>query len=140
MFAKTCQSTCHHVSDRAVSLHPLISSSLSSVSTSCPNSSPPLLYSSSMWSEPPSNKSPVHPQNEEYGPVATQKPLSQVMSPSSPTTSTTQRLVQRSSGVSPSTHGHGTVALARRGTRRRAYQKKRYLHHCSLRSEKNQRT
>ena len=28
-----------------------------------------------MWSEPPSNKSPVHPQNEEYGPVAIQNPL-----------------------------------------------------------------
>ena len=67
------------------SLHPLISSSLSSVSTSCPISSPPLFCSSSMWSEPPSNmplwrcktlvQSPVHPQNEEYGPVVIQNPL-----------------------------------------------------------------
>ena len=33
---KTCSSTCHHVSDCALSLHPLTSSSLSSVSTFCP--------------------------------------------------------------------------------------------------------
>ena len=72
---KTFSSTCHHVFDRSLSLHPLISSSLSSVSTSCPISSPPLFCSSSMWSEPPSNKSPVHPQNEEYSPVAIQNPL-----------------------------------------------------------------
>ena len=56
-------------------LHPLNSSSLSSVSTSCPISSPPLFCSSSMWSEPPSDKSLVHPQNEEYGPVALQNLL-----------------------------------------------------------------
>ena len=73
--SKTKQ-TCHHVSDRSLSLHPLISSSLSSVSTSCPISSPSLFCSSSsMWSELPSNKSPVHPQNEEYGPVAIYYPL-----------------------------------------------------------------
>ena len=28
-----------------------------------------------MWSELPSNKSTAHPQNEEYGPVAIQNPL-----------------------------------------------------------------
>ena len=39
-------------------------------------------------------------------------------------------------------HRHGTVVLVRCGTRRWVFffKKKRYLHHCSLRSEKNQRT
>ena len=65
--------SCHHVSDRSLSLHPLISSSLSSVSTSCPISSLSLFCSSSStWSELPSNKSPVHPQNEEHVLVAIQ--------------------------------------------------------------------
>ena len=68
-------STCHHVSDRSFSLHPLISSSLSSVSTSCPMYSPPLFCSSSMWSEQSSNNFFVHTQNEEYGLVAIQNPL-----------------------------------------------------------------
>ena len=64
------------MSDCALSLHPLNSSSLSSVSTSCPISSPSLCCSSSsMWSELPSDKSPVHPQNEEYGAVAIRDPL-----------------------------------------------------------------
>ena len=43
---KSASSTCHHVSDCALSLHPLISSFLSSVSTSCPISPPPLCWSS----------------------------------------------------------------------------------------------
>ena len=68
-------STCHHVSDRSLSLHPLISSSLSSVSTSCPFSSLPLFCSSWTWSEPPSTRTPAHTQNEKYGPVALQNPL-----------------------------------------------------------------
>ena len=70
---KTLSSTSHHMSDRALSLLPLISSSLSSVFASCPISSPPLFCSSSMWSEPPSTRTPVHTQNEEYCPVAIQK-------------------------------------------------------------------
>ena len=74
--AKTCSSTCHHVSDRALSLFALTSSSLSSVSTFCPFSSSPLSWSSSsMWSESPSTKSRAHPQNEEYCPVAIHNPL-----------------------------------------------------------------
>ena len=57
---KTCSITGHHVSDRALSLRALTSSSLSSVSTSCPLSSSPLSWSSSsMWSKPPSTKSPA---------------------------------------------------------------------------------
>ena len=73
---KTCSSTCHHVSDRALSLRALTSSSLSSASTPSLISSSPLSWSSSsVWSKPPSTKSPAHPQNEEYCPVATQNPL-----------------------------------------------------------------
>ena len=55
--------------------HPLTSSSLSSVSTSCPISSPLLFCSSSMWPEPPSTRTPAHTQNEEYGLVVIQNPL-----------------------------------------------------------------
>ena len=59
-----------------LSLRALISCSLSSVSTSCPISSPSLFCSStSMWSEPPSTRTPAHTQNEEYGPVTIQNPL-----------------------------------------------------------------
>ena len=73
---KTCSSTCHHVSDRALSLRALTSSSLSSVSTFRPFSSSPLSCSStSMWSKPPSTKSHAHPQNEEYCTVAMHNPL-----------------------------------------------------------------
>ena len=73
---KTCSSTGHHVSDRALSLFALTSSSQSIVSTSCPNSSSPLSWSSSfMRSEPPSIRTPVHTQNEEYCPVAIHNPL-----------------------------------------------------------------
>ena len=73
---KERSSTCHHVSDLALSLHPLTSSSLSSVSTFCPFSSSPLSWSSSsMWSKSPSTKSTAHPQNEEYCPVAIHNPL-----------------------------------------------------------------
>ena len=72
---KTFSSACHHVSDRSLSLHPLNSSSLSSVSTSCPIFSLSLFCSSSSMSELPSNKSLVHPENEEYGPVAIHNPL-----------------------------------------------------------------
>ena len=71
---KTFSATCHHVSDCALSLHPVISSSLSGVSASCPISSSLLSCSpSSVWLELPSNISPVHPQNEEYGPVVIHK-------------------------------------------------------------------
>ena len=73
---KTCSSTCHHVSDRALSLFALTSSFLSSASTLSLISSSPLSWSSSsMWSELPSTKSTAHPQNEEYCPVAVQNPL-----------------------------------------------------------------
>ena len=68
---KTFSSTCHHVSDCALSLHPVISSSLSGVSASCPISSSLLSCSpSSVWSKPPSSITPAHTQNEEYCPVA----------------------------------------------------------------------
>ena len=63
--------TCHHVSDRALSLFALTSSSLSSVSAPSLISSSPLSWSSSsMWSEPPSMRTTAHTQNEEYCPVA----------------------------------------------------------------------
>ena len=74
--AKTFSSTCHHMSGRSLSLHPLTSSSFSCVSTSCPISSSPLSWSSSsMWSKPPSSKTTAHTQNEEYCPVAIHNPL-----------------------------------------------------------------
>ena len=64
------------MSDRALSLFALTSSSLSSVSAFCPFSSSPLSWSSSsMWSEPPSTRTTAHPQNEEYCPVAIHNPL-----------------------------------------------------------------
>ena len=51
VFIKERPSTCHRVCDRALSLHPLTSSSLSSASTHSLISSPPLSWSSSsMWS------------------------------------------------------------------------------------------
>ena len=65
--------------------------------------------------------------------------LSQVMSPTSSTTSTTQRLLGWSSRMNRATY--------RRSLRTRVMPKstvrpseKRYLHHCTFRSEKNQRT
>ena len=68
------------MSDRAWSLFALTSSSLSSVSTSCPFSSSVLSWSSfSMWSEPPSTRTPAHTQNEEYCPVAIHNPLTHVL-------------------------------------------------------------
>ena len=76
VFIKERSSTCHHVSDRALSLRVLTSSFLSSVSTFCPFSSSPLPWSSSsMWSEPPSTRTLAHTQNEEYCTVAIQNPL-----------------------------------------------------------------
>ena len=48
---KTCSSTCHHVSDCALSLHPLNSSSLSSVSTFCPNPLLTALPSPHQWKD-----------------------------------------------------------------------------------------
>ena len=81
----------HNVSECALSLHPLNSSSLSTVSETSLISSLSLSWSSSfMWSKPPSTKTPSHPQNEEYCPVAVQNPLAGY--PPSSTTSTTQRL------------------------------------------------
>ena len=71
---KERSSTCHHVSDRSLSLHSL--TSLSCVSTTSLISSSSLSWSSSsMWSKPPSTKSLAHPQNEEYCPVAIHNPL-----------------------------------------------------------------
>ena len=61
---KERSSTGHHVSDPSLSLHPLISSTLSSVSTCFPISSLLLFCSTSMWSEPPSTRTLAHTQNE----------------------------------------------------------------------------
>ena len=61
---KTCSSTCHHVSDRSLSLFVLTSSSLSSVSTFCSFSLSPLSWpSASMWSKPLSNITLAHTHN-----------------------------------------------------------------------------
>ena len=76
VFIKERASTRHHVSDCALSLHPLTSSSLSSASTPSLFSSSPLSWSSSsMWSKLPSTKCTVHSQNEEYCPVEIHNPL-----------------------------------------------------------------
>ena len=108
-----------------------LSSSLSNVSTYCPISSPSLFCSSSsMWSELPSEKFPCAPAEYEF---------SQVMSPNSSTTSTTQRLLQRSSRMNPSTLTWNRCTRAM-GNSTMSMLEKRYLHHCSLRREKNQRT
>ena len=65
--------------------------------------------------------------------------LSQVMSPSSSTTSTTQRLLQRSSRTHPATQIQSLRTRAMRNSTMRLSEK-RYLHHRSFMSEKNQRT
>ena len=64
-------------------------------------------------------------------------PLSQVMSPNSLTTSTTQRLLQWSSRGNSATRCPRTCLTRNSTTRPWA---ERSLHHCSFRSEKNQRT
>ena len=61
------------------------------------------------------------------------------MSPTSSTTSTTQRLLQWSSRVNPVTETRCPRTRAMRNSTMRLSEK-RYLHHCSFRSEKNQRT
>ena len=78
VFTKERSSTCHHVSDRSLSLLSLTSSSLSIVSTTSLVSSPPLSCSSSMWSEPPSVRTPAHTQNEECCPLAIHNPLKNI--------------------------------------------------------------
>ena len=62
--------------------------------------------------------------------------LSQVMSPTSLTTSTTQRLLKFSSRSPPATRCHSTCVTRNSVTRPSA---KRPFDHCSFRSEKNQR-
>ena len=65
--------------------------------------------------------------------------FSQVMSPTSSTTSTTQRLLQRSSRMNPVTQIRSLRTRAMRNSTM-SLTEECYLHHCSLRSEKNQRT
>ena len=66
-------------------------------------------------------------------------PLSQIMSPRSLTTSTTRRLPKSSSGTNPATKTRcPRTCLTRNSTMRPS--EKRSLHHCSVRTEKNQRT
>ena len=91
--------------------------------------------SSSMWSSS-GQFSTGTPPNEESGPLA-QNTLSQGMSPSSLTTSTSRRLLKSSSGTNPATRCPRTC-LTRNSTMRPSAE--RSLHHCSFRSEKNRRT
>ena len=69
--------------------------------------------------------------------------LSRFMSPTSSTTSsttpTTQKLMQRSSRMNPSTWTRNRRTRAMRNSTM-SLSEKRYLHHCSFRSDKNQRT
>ena len=64
--------------------------------------------------------------------------LAQILSPSSLTTSTTRRLLQWSSRMNPATKTRCPRTCVTRNSTRPSG--KRYLHHCSFRSEKNQRT
>ena len=91
--------------------------------------------SSSMW--PPSVQYPTGtPPTEESGPWP-KSPLSQVMSPTSLTISTTHRQLKFSSRSNPATR-YPCTCLTRNSTTRPSAE--RSLHHCSLRREKNQRT
>ena len=133
---KSVSSTCYHVSDCSLSLFALISSSLSSVSTFCPFSSSPLSWtSSSMSSKPPSTKSIARPQNEEYCPVVIYNPLTGYepnQLDNSDCAETSALIFQHESvdiDTEPS-YSCDAVSLS----------EKRCLHHCSFRSEKNQRT
>ena len=65
--------------------------------------------------------------------------LLHAMSPTSSTTSTTQRLLQRSSRMNPATQIRSPRTRVMPNSTMRPSEK-RYLHHCSFRSEKNQRT
>ena len=65
--------------------------------------------------------------------------LPEVMSPSSLTISTTRRLPKSSSRRNPATKIRSPRTCALRNSTMRP-SGKRYLHHCSFRSEKNQRT
>ena len=67
------------------------------------------------------------------------QPLLQVMSPTSSTTSTTRRLAQRSSRMNPSTWTRNRRTRSMQNSTM-SLSEKRYLHHCSFRSEKGQRT
>ena len=91
--------------------------------------------SSSVWSSSGQYTTGTPP-TEESGPWP-KTPLSQVMSPSSLTTSTARRLLKSSSGTNPATRCPRTC-LTRNSTTRLSAE--RSLHHCSFRSEKNQRT
>ena len=59
--------------------------------------------STSMWSKPSRNKTTALTHNEGVLPRGDTQPFSHVMSPNSSTTSTSQRLKQRSSRMNPST-------------------------------------
>ena len=133
---KERSSTCQQVSDRSLSLHPLISSSLSSVSTSCPISSSLLFCSSSMWSEPPSTRTPEHPQNEEYGLV---NPLTGYEPTQLDNFDYSETCTAISSRMNPSTWTRNRRTRSMRNSTMNLSEK-RFLHHCSLRSKKNQRT
>ena len=65
--------------------------------------------------------------------------LPQVMSPTSLTTSTTRRLLQRSFRRNPATKIRSPRTCVTRNSTMRP-SGKRYLHHCSFRREENQRT
>ena len=110
-----------HVSscvDRAFSLRSLTSSSLSSASTPSLISSSPLSWSSSsMWSKPPSTKSPAHPQNEEYCPVAIPNPLTGY-EPNQLDNFDISETFCRDLPEWIRRHRHGTVVLVQWGTRR----------------------
>ena len=75
------------------------------------------------------------PRNEESGPLVNNAPLTGY-EPNSSTTTTSQRPLKFSSRSPPATPGPRTFMTRRSVT---APSAERSLHHCSLRSEKNQR-
>ena len=66
-------------------------------------------------------------------------PLTQVMSPTSSTTTTSQRPLKSSSRMNPSTQTRNRRTRSVRNSTM-SLSEKHYLHHCSFSSEKNQRT
>ena len=115
-----------------------------SSSSSCLHMSVPLSSVSSLSSTStsqvtlPINKHCDDPQNEQMA-LWPKQLLLQVMSPTWSTTPTTQRLIQRSSRVNPSTLTRNCRTRSMRNSTISSSEK-RYLHYCSIRSEKNQRT
>ena len=110
-----------------------------SSTSSLPHSTCSLPGTPSSMSSPPRINTTALTHNEEHchhGDIQSSHRL-RAQAPS--TTSTTQRLLQRSSRTNPATKIRSLRIRAMRNSTMR-FSEKRYFHHCSFRSEKNQRT